>query len=147
MDRRETKKMTRKRTMKNWKNVNREMQRENKLYPVHMVQVPREKWPKTQHGAKCEPLNLWRSRDFVAQVVREPNGAIRIAVNRTRMNEDYDFADGISWDDLWRIKNEIGFSDRDCIEIYPAQEDIINVANIRHLFVLPEKHEWNWNSK
>jgi hypothetical protein len=40
------------------------------------------------------------------------------------------------WSDLQRIKNEIAGSDRVAVEIYPREEDVIDEANLRHLFVL-----------
>lgn len=140
-----------KKSMKNWKNVNREMARTNKKFPNHMVEIPKEHWPDTlkahehQADVMCKPVAAWRSNKFFAQVVEEPGGAIRISINRTRINENYDFADGITWDDIFCIKNEIGYADKDCIEIYPAKNDLVNVSNIRHIFLLDEPHPLNWS--
>jgi len=44
---------------------------------------------------------------------------------------------GISWDQLQAIKNEAIGEDANCVEAYPAQDDTINEANIRHLWQLP----------
>lgn len=30
------------------------------------------------------------------------------------------------------------------VEIYPAERDIVNVANMRHLWVLPERLPFGW---
>lgn len=138
----------RKRYLKNWKNVNRERARESARFPDVMQEIPQAEWPPISPDMAPEliPLAVWRSKKFFAQVVKEPNGAVRISVNRVMMNDKYDYVDGITWDDLFAIKNQIGFADRDCIEIYPAQADLVNVANIRHLFVLDAPHPYNWEN-
>ncbi len=45
------------------------------------------------------------------------------------------------WDELQRAKNEVVGSHRVAVEVYPAEEEVINQANMRHLFVLPEGFE------
>lgn len=133
--------------MVNFKQVNRYIARESQKFSEEMQQIPCEQWTSIHKSTKCKTLALWRSKKFMAQVVQEPNGSIRISINRTSINSKYQFIDGISWDDLQNIKNQIGFQDHDCIELYPAQEDVVNVANIRHLFVLPETSFYNWVKK
>jgi hypothetical protein len=34
--------------------------------------------------------------------------------------------------------------DKDAVEIYPADKDIVNVANMRHLIVLPAPFPYTW---
>ena len=58
--------------------------------------------------------------------------AIHLAIHRR------DMKDGISWDELQRIKNACGFEDRDAVEAYPRQRDVINTGNIRHLYVFEQ---------
>ena len=134
--------------MKNWKAINRQIARDVAHLGHAMQEIPRSAWPPTSpdFDERFMPMAVWRSRDFFVQVVMESNSAIRICVNHNFLNEKGEARDGISWDDLFRIKNEIGYAGCDCIEIYPAVEDLVNVANMRHLFVLPEKHPWNWRN-
>ena len=47
--------------------------------------------------------------------------------------------DGIKWDDLQRIKAECGFGHCDAVEFYPAEADVINTDNWRHLYVFFDK--------
>jgi hypothetical protein len=47
-----------------------------------------------------------------------------------------DWVDGITWDDLQKIKNECGFEDYDAIEDYPKKKEVVAESNIRHLWVL-----------
>lgn len=43
-----------------------------------------------------------------------------------------------SWSELQRIKDELAGADRTAIEVFPAQRDLVDVANLYHLWVLPE---------
>jgi hypothetical protein len=49
----------------------------------------------------------------------------------------WDREDGISWDDLQEIKNEVVGDEFRAIEIYPAAGDLVYEENIRHLWVVP----------
>lgn len=42
-----------------------------------------------------------------------------------------------TWRQLQRVKNSIVGSDRTAVEVYPATEDLVDVANMYHLWVLP----------
>jgi hypothetical protein len=43
-----------------------------------------------------------------------------------------------SWTDLQRIKNELVGPHRVAVEVYPAEQHVVDVANMAHLWVLPE---------
>lgn len=68
-------------------------------------------------------------------------GTLRVAVSHTRAKtaEDFDkreYGVPITWDDLQRIKD--GFwPERIAVEVYPPRGKIIDVANVRWLWVLP----------
>lgn len=49
----------------------------------------------------------------------------------------HDGKDGISWDDLQKIKNECAGEDSVAVEIYPKENDVVNETNMRHLWVMP----------
>lgn len=46
-----------------------------------------------------------------------------------------------SWPELQRIKNEIAGAARVAIEVYPAQDDVVDERNASHLWVLSEDME------
>jgi len=48
-----------------------------------------------------------------------------------------DGKDGISWDTLQAIKNEMIGYEEIAVEVYPSQIDVVNDANIRHLWTVP----------
>ncbi len=45
--------------------------------------------------------------------------------------------DGISWDVLQRIKNELVGEDVAMAEVYPAQNNVVDECNRRHLWAIP----------
>lgn len=116
---------------------------ENRTWPKELRQVPKEEWPPSSLPESKRPNEAWRSRDFLCSVYYLANGIERLSINRTSHNGER-FDDGISWDDLQRLKRECGRGDKDAVEIFPADKDIVNVANMRHLFVLPEPFGLTW---
>jgi hypothetical protein len=91
---------------------------------------------------------VWLSRDWLVQVyfTHWSTGAVeRITVCRTTLNLDTGrWIDGILWDDLMEVKRQIGRGDRWAIEAFPADRDVVDVANMRHLFVIPGRPHWAW---
>lgn len=120
--------------------------RQNRLYPAHLVKIDKDDWPEfcAQAGRISKTLEAWRSRDFLLQVI-EDNGRLRLSVNRTVFNQaGTNWAEGITWDDLMRLKAEAGFGDRWAIEIFPPDAAVVNVANMRHLWLLDEAPLQAW---
>jgi len=127
----------------------REMKRQNASHPAHLVRVPRELWPDMSKapggGTGSVPLACFRSRAFLAVAWLEPNGFTRLSVNRTEWDERKQrFRDDISWDDLQRLKAEAGFADFCALEIYPPDCHVVNVANMRHIFIVPTPPRFMW---
>jgi len=50
----------------------------------------------------------------------------------------WDGGDAISWDVLQAIKDEMLGKHVVAIEVYPAEYDVVNEANIRHLWAIPQ---------
>lgn len=53
--------------------------------------------------------------------------------------------DGLTWDELQAIKRDVGFGDWHGLEIYPPDQQVVNVANIRHIWISPEPLWIGWN--
>lgn len=117
---------------------------ENRRWPVELRAIPRDEWP--GRGDQNERvLAVLRSRDFLVQVYAEPDGVVRLSVNRAALDlKTGRWRDGITWDELQRLKFEAGYGDRFAVEVFPATDDVVNVANVRHLFVLPEPPAFAW---
>ena len=76
-------------------------------------------------------IGVWEDDTYIVYGFLDQN-TIRLDIERR------DKRDGIGWDELQRIKNECGFEHFDAIELYPRQKDVINNANVRHLYVLQQ---------
>ncbi len=68
---------------------------------------------------------------------------VRLSINRTTIIGDR-WADNITWDELQRIKNECGYTLHDAVEVFPAEKDVVNVANMRHLWVMKDPLPFAW---
>lgn len=92
------------------------------------------------------PVKAWRSREFLVQEFAAlPDGVFRLSVNRTHVDPgSLRWVDGITWDDLQRLKREAGYGDREAVEIYPPDGCVVDVANIRHLWILPDRMPFSW---
>lgn len=86
---------------------------------------------------------VFRNKEFFVQLFQEGTGIIRITVNRCKIKSIGRWVDGITWDELQKIKSDLGYGHRDAVEIYPKDKDVVDVANMRHLWVLPE-HSLNF---
>ena len=91
-------------------------------------------------------IKIYRSYIYLVQVYNQ-NGARRISINKTHIDDNGNWLQGISWDDLMLIKRLIGYGDFDAVEVYPKDQDVVNVANMRHLFILNEPLDFIWRSK
>ncbi len=115
---------------------------ESAEYPKNgLVEIPKEKWPTTKGKP---PFRVLRGRKFFVQLYLEPNGVVRISVTKAELGMCRKFADGISWDELQEIKRWCGYGDLMAVEIYPADCNIVNDANMRYLWVLNEFIPVGW---
>lgn len=120
-----------------------EIHRENKRWPAHLVQVPLQEWAhiskKMKERNSEAPDEVWRSRDFVLQKYGNEKECrpVRLTFSRAMVRRDGHYVDGITWDELMELKRQAGYGDRLAIEFFPPDADIVNVANMRHLFVVP----------
>ena len=117
--------------------------RQNQYFTERAVEIPKENWPYDNIGNR---VAVFRSKTHLIQVFNEKGGIVRLSICRAEIGRDGQWLEGITWDELHRIKAECGFGDRDAVEVYPAAGDLVNVANIRHLWVLPYKLEFAWRA-
>lgn len=122
----------------------RELERENARRPARLALVPSDEWPAGFAGRPEAPVQVWRSRDYLVQRYEAPDPALcRLSVLRTSLSGDR-WTDGITWDDLQRLKAEAGYGMCWAVEVFPADGEVVNVANIRHLWILPEPPAFAW---
>jgi hypothetical protein len=121
----------------------RALEIENGKFPVVLQ---RQSFPASLAPPKC--IEVWRSRWFLVQVYAEQPGLLRASVCRTRIDSDTGrWRDGIAWEDLQLIKREIGRGHLDAVEIFPADSNVVNVANMRHLWITEEPIPFAWRKR
>lgn len=122
----------------------RELERTNAKLPRELRLVPNHEWPERYRSDPNAPLRVWRSRDYLVQEFRaEAPACVRLSVNRTTLTGDR-WNDNLTWDELQDIKAQCGYPMADAVEVYPPAGDVVNVANMRHLWVLREQLPFAW---
>lgn len=123
----------------------RALERENARRPLYLEGIRREDWPDGLADHPKAPFAVWRSRHFLVQFYKEaaPGVIGRLSILRTTVAGDR-WADGITWDDIQRLKAETGHADTWAVEVFPAQAEVVNVANIRHVWLLAEAPAYAW---
>lgn len=131
--------------MKVIKGTRKYMKKKSKGFQSHLVEIPFEEWPEVARSSGRH-FKVLRSNKFLVQIfpLKEPC-VVRISVCRAEL-QGSTWKDGISWDELMQIKRECGYKDFDAVEIYPMDEDIINVTNMRHIFVMKDPLEFAWRN-
>ena len=121
---------------------------ENTKHGALPVRVPRDQWPVDVVRGGPPVESVWRSNRFLVTVYVEHGGMRRLSICRTFMGDDGRMLDGITWEELQTLKAECGFSDREAVEVFPADRDVVNVANMRHLWVMPtgEGFPFTWKA-
>ena len=84
------------------------------------------------------PVAGFLNRQYLVQIYDESHkfpGMVRMSVNRAKIKASGTWADKITWDELQTIKRELGFGDSWGCEVYPPEKDVVNVTNMRHLWL------------
>ena len=110
--------------------------------PKELTPIPEEKWPQAWEGPSQKIIAAWHSRTFLVQIF-DQGGSVRLSVNRTHLDHSGHWKDGITWDELMEIKGQVGYAADWAVEIFPPVEHLVDVANIRHLFLIdPPPFGW-----
>lgn len=116
--------------------------------PEKLTEIPRSRWPRHYLTDPQAPTKAYESREFLAQLYdagsREGRTTMRLSVCRVTLKDDGRWEENLSWDELMRVKRECGFGDLYAVEIYPQDDQIVNVANMRHLWLLATPLTIGW---
>jgi hypothetical protein len=116
--------------------------------PERLREIPKEAWPPSFRLMTKTPIKAWQSRQYLAQLFDEgahcERTTVRLSVNRVTVNDVGRWDDGLSWDELMQVKREVGYGDWYAIEIYPRDCDIVNVGNLRHLWIFSTPLSVGW---
>lgn len=130
-----------------------QLRRHTSKLPADLTAVPQEQWPPNRYGStQSIRVGVFQSNRYLVQVFQELPmeiggeriGVRRITVNRVEVEKNLDWKDDIRWDDLQDIKRDLGMADNYAVEVYPADFDVVNVANMRHLWVLDRPLPLGW---
>jgi hypothetical protein len=125
----------------------RQLERENKKLPLVLAEIGREDWP---YNSPPSLSRVLRSRSFLVQVFDPEQEGLpyRLSICRTQVNaQEKRWSDGITWDEIQQLKREAGYGNIDAVEIYPADNDIVNIANMRHIFLMAQPLSFAWRKK
>lgn len=118
--------------------MNRHTDRASKANGRHLMRRGWDKFvegpnPRGADGAqKCWKNNLYVVL-WVPGSMTEWGPLDRLMIRRN------DGGVGIPWAHKQRIKNEIAGPERVAVEVFPAADELIDNANLYHLFLLPEE--------
>jgi len=105
------------------------------------------------------PVRAMKNQDYIVQVFEDQGEGIYTGTSRTRISVQRTGSNAhlrrairdnrpIGWDELQWLKLKLGYGDRWFIEIYPPESETVNVANMRHLFLVKsEEVPFAWRSK
>jgi hypothetical protein len=119
-----------------------------KKLPDELKEWPRDQWWDISHSGVLtdnQPLRVWKSKRLMVQLFIDGDcGVKRLSINLAEAN-GAEWKDGkFTWDDLMEIKRACGFGETYAVEVYPRECDVINVANIRHLWLFDEPLQIGW---
>lgn len=107
-------------------------------------EVPKSAWPLTVNP----PIKVFKSSVFLVQVYAELSEILRLSILKIQRDSNTQtWTDGITWDELQEIKNTVGYENYCAVEVYPEKHNVVNVAAIRHLWVLPTRPDFVWCAK
>lgn len=105
-------------------------------------EIPREKWPAFVPDGL---IRFFKTDELGIQEYKEKCGTLRLTVHKLK-HKNGKWLDGITWDQLQHAKRLVGYANKCAVEIYPADKDIVNVANMRHLWIV-DAPDFAWRSK
>src|ERR1035437_7391132 len=125
------------------RDASRQLDGDSLRFPDHLVEIPIA--PAEASPGRSHPVKSWRSRHFLV-VLWDQGGHPRLTIQRCKLRADGQWMDGITWEELQRLKSEAGFGAWWAVELFPADASVVNVANMRHLFLLPAPPSFAWKA-
>ena len=107
-------------------------------YPEELTRVSEDdpNLPYTSHPQDLD--SIWRNKKFTVMVWNVPAGKKMTISRNTWDSHACRYKDGITWDEIMEIKRGIGMGEENAVEFYPPDSEVINIANVRHIWILPK---------
>ena len=127
------------------RNLNREqrmaLEKAQKLliasYPDKLEIVP-ENDPYIPYSSHPEDIKtIFRSKQYTVILWKQNrfDGKQRFSITRNEWSsKERRYVGNISWDEIMEIKRQMGLGEVECWEYYPKDSEVINEANMRHIF-------------
>lgn len=82
---------------------------------------------------------IYRSKKYTVSVWNVPAGK-KLSISRNEWDSHTGrYKDQITWDEIMEIKRQVGFGEQNAVEFYPPDSEVINIANVRHIWLLPDE--------
>lgn len=141
------------------------LRKANAQYPEYCVEIPEQDWPPSlksaiaasvAYGSPARLVRVFRSRDYLVQIFEELQDHarpdlgyyLRMSVCRTVLDPAAPgltkTADGIPWDDLQRLKTEVGHGQMWALEVFPPPQHLVYHSNMRHLWLFRGPPPFAW---
>jgi hypothetical protein len=124
----------------------REQRAHVEQFPEHLTPISPQEFPHWQNARL--PIKAWRSRKYLVQLYECESAAypnlVRLSICRVKLSANGQWEDALTWDELQSIKHEVGFGAWYGVEVYPPDKNVVNVANLRHLWLLPAPLDIGW---
>ena len=114
----------------------------NQRFSDKFVEIPSDEIK----GCSYAPEKAWRNKNYLVYLYHDRE-FLRLCVQRTTIKDDGSFDDGISWDRIQQIKSAVGFGDYWGLEVFPADKALVNVSNIRHIWLFKDRPAFAWSGK
>ena len=107
-------------------------------YPDTLEIVP-ENDPDMPYSSHPQDIDkIYRSKKYTVIVWNVPAGK-KLSIQRNEWDSHTNrYKDQITWDEIMEIKRQVGFGEQNAIEFYPPDSQVINIANVRHIWLLPQ---------
>ena len=108
-------------------------------YPDTLEVVP-ENDPNLPYSSHPQDIDkIYRSKKYTVIVWNVPAGK-KLSISRNEWDSHTNrYKDGITWDEIMEIKRQVGFGEQNAVEFYPPDSQVINIANVRHIWILPQE--------
>lgn len=121
----------------------RDIQKFIATLPKQLTLYPRADWPDYLRTHQAPPDEVWRSRAFLVQIRYKPKDGLGGVAEMMSIRRTIHGAP-ITWDELQVIKRDVGRGDRCAVEVYPEDRHLVDVAEMRHLWILAERPAFAW---
>lgn len=125
--------------------LRRDYQKRLRSFPATLQPIPQEELAEVIKDKQNlnPPRQSWRSRDYLVQLFKQGEH-YRLSINRCAIDAQGQWLGDITWDQLMECKRQCGYGEHWATEVYPADSHLVNVANIRHLFLTVHPPAYAW---